>query len=97
MAALLFLAVVSVATPRRGQARSGAVIRVIGEQRRGPVHLLGHDQPYQHVRQRQRPERPAFVGACQHLGGVPFRAADQPCKIAPLPAPVLQSLGQLLR
>ena len=70
---------------------------MVGQQRGGPVQLFGHQQAHQHVRQRQRAERPGFGSSGEHIRRVAFGAADQEHQVAALLAPVFHALGQLLR
>ena len=73
-----------------------AMIRMVRQQADCPIKLLGDDQPHQHVRQRERAERPALVGAGDHVRGMSFRTADQQREVTAEPTPVFQPLRQLL-
>ena len=41
---------------------------MVRQQRRRAIQLFGKHQPHQHVRQRQRAQRPLFVGAGDDFG-----------------------------
>eukprot|EP01092_Planopodium_desertum_P003000 TRINITY_DN15154_c0_g4_i1.p1 TRINITY_DN15154_c0_g4~~TRINITY_DN15154_c0_g4_i1.p1 ORF type:complete len:319 (+),score=77.32 TRINITY_DN15154_c0_g4_i1:1023-1979(+) len=71
------------------------MVGVIGQHRSCAIQLLGHHQPHQHVRQRQRADRPLFVGQRRHFRRMPFRATDQERQVPALSTPVLQALRQL--
>jgi hypothetical protein len=72
------------------------VVRMVRQQCRRPIQLFGDQQAHQHVRQRERTERPAFVGARGHVARVTFRTADEECEVASESAPVLEALRELL-
>ena len=66
---------------------------MVGEHRGGAVELLGGHQAHQHVRQRERAERPLFVGTREHVGRVAFRAANHESEVAALAQAMLEELG----
>src|SRR6185437_12544364 len=75
--------------------RSPAMIRMPVDDRHGAIQLLGHDQPHQHVREREGPQRPALVGALQYVARVAVGAAYQEREIAAGHAPFRQLIGEL--
>ncbi len=79
----------------RAAVGSGPVVGMVGQQAGGAVELFGQHQAHQHVRQGQRPERPAFLRGGDHFRRVAFGAADQEGQVAALLAPVFQAHGQL--
>ena len=72
------------------------MIWVVGQHRGGAIDLFGHHQPYQHVRQGQRAERPFLVRGPQHVRRMALGPADQQRDVATQRAPVLQPLRELL-
>ena len=48
------------------------VIRMIRQQTRCAIQLLGDHQPHQHMRQGERAERPVFVRGGQYIRCVAF-------------------------
>ena len=65
---------------------SFAVIGMAVEQRHRAVHLFGPHHAHQRMRQRQRRQRPALVGARQHLRREAIGAADQEPQVLRRPA-----------
>src|SRR3954471_2523096 len=72
------------------------MIGMAGHQRGSAIELFGEYEAHQHVRQRQRTQRPALVGAREHVRRMAVGAADEEGDIATAHPPLLELLGKFL-